>query len=1048
NLEPGVRKWVRERNLEPGVLLFVAVGLVALFLASPTPAQSLRLGFESESELLGDFISQFHQYKPLGKEGLEKRHLSLVEGKFGKALHIEDGWPISKGAWNESGLDCDLIVATMWGEWHTKPHFWGSGAFHGDSGTVAFWVKKEEAYPGVVFMQGHIGWGRAERDLFNIEVDGEGRLHAFVRDVQYKYHRAKSDEPVWRVGEWQHIAAVWDRAFGIKIYHNGQLVGSTWGEDAWCQTGQPGLFSPFLPESFYDEIAFFDGPLNDSQIKQLYEENTVEGAENFEPYDMAAVKRLAAAYADFDRIELPLFNVGKDSTLSLQQILPEDCHDQAISAWWAMDGRYELAWPHPDRMFTFILGDVDFKGTTIDMELAEGSRPNYAFFEGVLDEVELQSVNEQAKVLAKTGDYKSFCYSSKIDVPDDAKKLRIPLVKGYGSPPGLEGSAHLPLTGDTRIQEMSLWNIHESSREEETGEHVVEWFLTSEVPANSIPRYGTALQKIYSKRRRTAVVSDRQLTPTESTVILEPMSAIQLMSPGLDPDLAIDRVQLNLTVRPKELDDVFWIRFRDPKNPSRIWAQVCFAAKFGSTLEYQPLHLDFDLADLMLATEDRLWVEFQSMNGAELLVGNSESPSSIIAVRSETPSQSIHDYAENQLRAAQLQFSKEYNYRPWTLTGEEVTLTDWSQLGGPYDIAYPILAALRHAPKDELANIYDEIVFHRGRRAWVPQEEVKRPVEIMAPDNAPLWAIWERELIRINQRVTHWIAEHQRDDGQFWGGWNDDTFIPLGFPSMPLLGDELTRKAWLRLYDGLDEAGIFANGYCDIWPIDPLHITDYIASRGLMLSFGLGDPDVIERELKTSEQYLKRVTETNDRLEKEGAPPVIGNPEDRAREDITLVEQMESEILKYSNAHLNWYFGKTPDLDPYELADVDALTRRMRDMVLRCDSITEFDFTRSMIHTDGQGEGIGRYELIAAALGGSLQGRVGNDPPSIAVSWSGEKKIEDLARLVEYADTKELRIRFYNFTDDWISTKARVWRLESGNYIFTNEGFDDELSKI
>jgi hypothetical protein len=332
------------------------------------------------------------------------------------------------------------------------------------------------------------------------------------------------------------------------------------------------------------------------------------------------------------------------------------------------------------------------------------------------------------------------------------------------------------------------------------------------------------------------------------------------------------------------------------------------------------------------------------------------------------------------------------------------------------------------------------MIIDRDRRAWVPKEEIKRPLEIDAPDGAPEWAIWERELYRINQRVCHWIASRQREDGQFWGGWNDDPFIPLGFPSLPLLGDEVVRKSWLRFYDGLEEAGIFADGYCDIWPIDPLHITDFISSRGLMLAFGLGDPLVVERELRTSERYSLRVNRTNARLLAESRPPLSPDRSGRERKDVTLIEQMDAEILNYSYTHLSWYWGMTPAPEPYVLSDRNELARRMRDAVLSCDRITEFDFTESMIHTDGQGQGIGRYELIQAALGGSLQGRIQADPHSIAASWENDPG-ENLARLVTYAATDSLKINLYNFSEAPVETTMRVWRLEPGKYDLT-EGPD------
>lgn len=130
---------------------FVVTGMPA---AADAPDATMHLGFETTDELLADFASQAERYEAAGLAGLEERRLAVKPGRFGNCLHIEDGSPSSKGTWNESGLDCDLIVAVMWGEWHKKPHYWGAGAFHGRRGTVAFWVKDETLHPGIVFMQG------------------------------------------------------------------------------------------------------------------------------------------------------------------------------------------------------------------------------------------------------------------------------------------------------------------------------------------------------------------------------------------------------------------------------------------------------------------------------------------------------------------------------------------------------------------------------------------------------------------------------------------------------------------------------------------------------------------------------------------------------------------------------------------------------------------------------------------------------------------------------------------------------------------------------
>ena len=111
---------------------------------------------------------------------LKRRQLELSDGKFGKALHIKHGWSVTRGTANESGIDLDLIVSTMWGDWRTKPHYWGTGKFYGERGSVAFWVKTSALNPGIVFIQGSTAWGRKERDLLRIDLDKDGEAANYI----------------------------------------------------------------------------------------------------------------------------------------------------------------------------------------------------------------------------------------------------------------------------------------------------------------------------------------------------------------------------------------------------------------------------------------------------------------------------------------------------------------------------------------------------------------------------------------------------------------------------------------------------------------------------------------------------------------------------------------------------------------------------------------------------------------------------------------------------------------------------------------------------
>ena len=37
----------------------------------------------------------------------------------------------------------------------------------------------------------------------------------------------------------------------------------------------------------------------------------------------------------------------------------------------------------------------------------------------------------------------------------------------------------------------------------------------------------------------------------------------------------------------------------------------------------------------------------------------------------------------------------------------------------------------------------------------------------------------------------------QRKDGFFWGGSNDDVFIPLGYAGIPFMGDKISKNSFL-----------------------------------------------------------------------------------------------------------------------------------------------------------------------------------------------------------------------------------------------------------
>lgn len=1085
------------RRFGPGFFLIMFACLIVILgygqeKSTSFPGLTYRLSFENETDLLVDFLSSAKIYR-VAKPGtilenpLQARKLSITQGRFGRALRISDGWSVTKGTANESGIDLDLIVATLWGDYRTKPHYWGQGKFFGERGTVAFWVKRktllsDSLYP--LFLQSSIGWGRKERDLFRVDVSPEGKVQASLRDIFYSYHRVETKSPVWLDNKWQHIAVVFDQAYGLKLYHNGQLVASNWGEDAWWQTPLPGLFSPFLPEADYDEICLFDYPLEDDEVHELWASNTIPHRQDRNRVlDEAARRRLLLSYGDLSVLQLPVLKPGKGG-LVLRQARILDCHDENIPAWWVMDGRYELAWPHPYLLFTFILGDVDFHGTKLDIDFAPGEHPNFLSLEGILDDVQIFPGNfrqyDKNKKIADLKKYQGHFFSTRLN-SSDISSLHFPMLKGYGTPPGIidKGTLNFPLAGEMRLHEIQLWTASEKSDEDINAQASRNWrldFLPD--PFQLDVRYLDAFLKLVAQpNRKIFVTSKSKYSREPSPVEISPLEAFHLFSPDLNPDLVVDKIGFSLTVIPEVPTDFMWLSLRDPANPSRIWAKSVIRIDFQEIGRPQNIRILLDPIDLMLAAEDRLWLELKFANREKILIDRASAPRLTI-IESRDREKSLAEYAGWELIPTRMQYIKEYNYQPWLFTGERrdvstlafpggpipmklsfisgqtQSLKFWTNFGGPYDMWYPPQAVLRHNPHHRVAGIYSRLTSERAQtygayaeRTFTPVEKLKLQPDI--PSNAPSWAVWERELFIRHLRTAHWIVDQQREDGFFWGGYKDDVFIPLGYADIPLMGDEKTRLAFLRIYDGVDEVGAFKNGYCDIWPNDYLHITDILVSRGLMVPYALGDPYVLEREMITARVYSEIMEKNNLEREKNGLPPFVLTPEASKTEPKLWAEQL---ICDYEKTQVLWYWGKTAQPEPHEIIDREALARQMMTIAVSYDETEEYEWTQSMRHTDRQGGAPGRNELIRAALGGRLQGRIEPHPHSIVVSWGNADP--DLARLVARADESSIRLNLFNFKSEPQKTKIRFWRIRGGRYHLRlgkdldDDGLIDDLQSL
>ena len=556
--------------------------------------------------------------------------------------------------------------------------------------------------------------------------------------------------------------------------------------------------------------------------------------------------------------------------------------------------------------------------------------------------------------------------------------------------------------------------------------------------------------------------------PSRPSVDIGPLETFHFFGPDMNPDLPVDKVGLDFTIVPSTATDTLWLSLRDPANPSRIWSKAVVRLEFAAAGRPQEVRIALDPIDLMLAAEDRLWLEMRLAEGGKILLDPASAPRLGVAVGRDRE-KSLAEYAAWEMTPARMQYIKEYNYQPWLFTGEQrdrstlafpggpipmtlsfisgqgQSLKFWTQFGGPYDMWYPPQAVLRHDPDNRLARIFGRLTGERAQTYGGYADRSFNQAERLAlqpgiPAGAPSWAIWERELYSRHLRTARWIVDQQREDGFFWGGYKDDVFIPLGYGDIPLWGEDRVRRAFLREYDGVDELGAFKDGYCDIWPNDYLHITDILVSRGLMVPYALGDPHVLEREMITARVYGENMEKNNAERAKRGLPPFVFTPDAAKREPKLWGEQL---LHDYEKTQILWYWGKTPQPEPHRLDDREETARRMMTIAVGYDETEEYEWTRAMRHTDKQGGAPGRNELVAAALGGRLQGRIEPHPHSMVVAWSDPDP--DIARLVSRADGATTRFNLFNFKADPAKIAARFWRLSEGRYrLRVGEDADDD----
>lgn len=966
--------------------------------------------FDTFDFLEEDFVARS------GLKTNEDRGMTLENGRFGKGLRM-NLTPDIHETYDYSGQYLDEVTAAMFRtgakrkEWTSdnEPFIWGAGKVNTGSGAVAFWVNGPLS-EGDLFNQSAMVWGRWERFLLAVTVDARGRLGAHMVDSRYHKHEIVSSAS-WNAGAWNHVVLNWDKSKGLELFVNGASVASSWESDAWWQTALPGLMHFPMPHVIYDEFYALSRPLATSEIAALMRDNTPPSSGMAEQRTTADRDRLAKAFGINSDSRFPVISpMNEGRVLSFKEITPEFVGDYNIPCFFALDGRYELAWPHPLAVFTPIPGDASHQAEKLDIEVPAGTAFNYVSFEGNLSGIREAMFNprKNARELFEGDRFFS--------IPDDDRfyygatverryypRFTLPFVKGYGAPPDFSGDLHLPLTGETRVHEVGVFDVTEQEERPEYGD--MTYYLRSGGELQY--RYDFGLRTFYGQNERRLFSGYTSPSETDEgwvdTGYLQRMNIVTRPVTGKE---CVGGILLDFDMKTESSDDVLLVRFRDPGIPHRIWSHA--EVRLKGFENGGRLRLLLDCVPVIMPAGDAVWIDIATLNNAKIKIGGSGGSS--IVLKTANYFDSVNAYEMKGLMPVIAECTKAH-YQPWLFENIWPDIMKPHSFGGHFDSIMPALAVSRVLPHSTIARQYISLgklpeghVSELRKSALIDTDKGTFDINSI-PADIPAWAYLQHAVQKFRYNVVEWMVRNQNPDGQLGEGWNDDVFMISGKYDVPLDSCDEARDMYLKFFESLDRTNILKDGWIHITPLDTLHSMDFHSERFQSLIYKLGDPYIVRRSLKTAWHYGK--PDQTPQLYSSGLP------------------------FRFEHNMLQWYWGlnnRRIYTSPGEEAVISGLTR----MIVECDDVHFHRFTdawNTMRNLSGE-------NLLTGMIIGGW--RTGTRSPhtedrSISVSWP-EGGGEDLARWITYSDSVSFKCRMYSFDPDPRQVSFRLFRIDPGTF--------------
>lgn len=649
-------------------------------------------------------------------------------------------------------------------------------------------------------------------------------------------------------GQWHHIAVVWDQAYGARFYLDGQEVASNWGQASWFSRGMDpnAIVLTHADNISYDELYVFDRPLTPEQIERLRTTNQPPAASEMPPLDFGQAwvrnRRRELSWEGNDP-NRPVLRLDKPNTL--RQVVPLQARCVKKEGNFVFDGKPGTGWP-PLYNYEFNQGN----GLHVELPEPYDRMQIEGWFTGRL--YNRHTLTEEGRKPWLTLRARTYTTWHRWAKPQPAGWLSF-------FKAAMEEKGDLPdkeLVTDSRICEVSFFR---------TGAHRLQGsrpipYYPGPAEANTgkallgaefVGRFGPG-------DRATLPLSPSPLR-TPSAQVLAPLRYHHLLVPPRENETALRGLRLCWYLRGDLNGCRFLVSLRDPTLPGRRLLNVDFLLQGSRERDRaQCLDLRLDTADRVIPAGKPLWITFCFEREVQMLLGLGDEGSRV-ELLTGSEAEVLPEYLQNELSFVHSRFREMSEPRPWGAhTAPETEMLPFSREAR--ELFLPLTELWRRRGDDPKVRAL-WIWTHKSYEDTSPVE----PLPVPGAENAPRWALLQRELFKRCLAVLHWwIENRQTPNGEFGDAWGDDTDLCQNFAKLALLCDPggRLRAAVRKVADGVYEAGRLERGINRL-TMDTLHAYEEgVNVQPVAALMEYGDPILLERLMetaKTVEEYLTAV---------------------------------------------------------------------------------------------------------------------------------------------------------------------------------------------